>query len=238
MKSIVLAFLAVSLMFTGCIFEEQKVVENETIAPPPPPPPPKPTFSITAPLNGEVFSIPEEGGEVSITLSSQNLILKTPGGLKKAGEGYFKISVNGEKAEVSSKVYTIPVEPGEYTVEVELMNNDRTSYSPKITKTLSFSVQLEEPEEYVPQEHTVTIKDFSYEPNNLTIKVSDKVMFINEGAYPRSATCFVNGKQIFDTGVIGPGAKKTINTEIPFNCSYYSTTHRAMVGSLIAESIE
>ncbi len=236
MKYIILTMLFMSVMFSGCIFGEEQVVENETVAPPPPPPPKVPTFAITGPLDGEVMIIPEEGGEASLILSSQDLVLKPPGGAKKVGEGHYRITINGESTEFAGRIYNFEIDQGEYNVEVELMHNDRTAYFPSIRRSVSFSVQYAEPEVYVPQEYKVAINDFSYDPAELTVMVSDTVTFENKGAYPRSATCFVNGKQVFDTGVLAPKASKTITANAPFECEYYSTTHRAMTGTLVSES--
>ena len=238
MKSIILSLLLMTVLLSGCVIGEEEVVVNETEEPAPPPPAKTPVISISNPGDGEVIIIPEGGGEVSLVMTSQNLILRPAGGTKKIGEGHFLITVNGESTEFSGKVYSIPVTPGEYTVEVELRHNDRTSYSPRIAKTVSFRVEQEEPEEYVPQQHTVTIKDFSYDPEELTVKVTDTVTFVNKGAYPRSATCFISGKQVFDTGVLGPGKEATITANQVFECEYYSTTYRAMTGTLVVESNE
>ncbi|MBN1169738.1 hypothetical protein JXA56_01820 [Candidatus Micrarchaeota archaeon] len=239
MKSVILSLLLMAALLSGCvIFGEEEAVVNETEGPPPPPPPKTPVILISNPVSGEMIIVPEEGGEVDLVITTQNLILKPAGGSKKTGEGHFLITVNGQSSEFSGKIYSVPVIPGEYTVEVELRHNDRTSYSPSIVRAVSFAVQAEEPEVYVPREYTVKIRDFSYDPEELTIKVSDKVVFVNEGTFPRSATCFISGKQIFDTGVIGSGKQATITAEQIASCEYYSTTHRAMTGKLVIESAE
>ena len=238
MRSIILSLLLMSLVLSGCVIFEEETVENVTEEPPPPPPPKTPTISISSPVNGELIIVPEEGGEASLVITSQDLILRPADGTKKIGEGHFLITVNGESNEFSGKLYQIPVTPGEYTVEVELRHNDRTSYSPKISRTVSFTVEAEEPEVYVPQTHTVTINDFDYDPAEITVKVTDSVTFENAGSFPRSATCFIGGKQIFDTGVLGPGKSATVTLNEPFECEYYSTTHRAMTGNIVVEPNE
>lgn len=241
MKSLVLVLLLASITLTGCVIfqEEANVTENVT-PPPPPPPPPNPSFSITSPLEGELLLIPEETGDVNLVMTTSNLILRPKGGVKKIGEGHFSMTVDGGVAETSSsKINVLPgIGAGDHTIEVELLHNDGSSYSPRISKSVSFTVQQEEPEEYVPQEYTVKVKDFSYEPAELTVFVSDKVTFTNEGNSPRSATCFVNGKEVFDTDVIASGKSVTITMDKAVVCEYYSTTHRAMTGMLTVQELE
>lgn len=239
MKSLVLLLLMASVALTGCvIWEEQtEVPQNET--PAPPPPPPNPVVSISSPSDGDVIMIAEETTDVTILMNTQNLVLRPSGGSKKIGEGHFKVTLNGESEDVATKVYVISgLGPGDYSVEVELLHNDGTSYTPRIVKTVDFTIEMEEPEEYVPQEYTVELKDFEYDPDDLTVMVSDEVTFVNKGSFPRSATCFIDGVQIFDTGVLGSGASKTITMQKPVECEYYSTTYKLMTGNIKVEPLE
>ncbi len=241
MKSLVLVLLLASITLTGCvIFEEEVNVTENVTPPPPPPPPPTPSFSITSPLSGEVLMVDTAPGDVNLVMSTSNLILRSKGGSKKIGEGHFKITVdNGATDTSSSKIYVISgMEEGSHTAEVELLHNDGTSYSPRITKSVSFSVEEEEPEVYVPKEYTVKIQDFAYEPAELTVTVSDKVTFVNEGSFPRSATCFIDGKEIFDTDILASGKSVTLTMNQAIDCEYYATTHKAMTGKITVNAIE
>jgi len=238
MKSLILVLLA-CLTMTGCVmFEEEVNVTENVTEPPPPPPAPTPSFSISSPLSGEVVMIAEEYGDVNLVMSTSNLILRPDVGMKKIGEGHFMISIDGElPVKSSSKIFVIPaMSAGEHNVEVELVHNDGTSYSPKIVKSVSYTVEQEEPEQYVPQEYTVDVNDFSYEPESLTVKVSDKVTFTNKGSFPRSATCFIDGTEVFDTEVIATGDSVTITMDKIMECEYYSITHMAMKGTIKVES--
>lgn len=241
MKSLVLVLLLASITLTGCVIfeEEQNVTENVT-PPPPPPPAPTPSFTISSPLSGELVVLQTAPGDVNLVMSTSNLILKSAGGTKKVGEGHFQITLDNVLSGTSnSKIYVLSgVEEGSHTVEVELLHNDGTSYSPRITKSVSFSVEEEEPEVYVPKEYTVKVKDFSYEPAELTVNVSDKVTFVNEGAFPRSATCFINGKEVFDTDILATGKSATITMDKALECEYYATTHRAMTGKITVKALE
>src|SRR5262249_7564016 len=160
---------------------------------PPPPPPKPPIFSITSPTDGQVFTVSGDTSDVTITLTTQNLILKQPSGAAKKGEGNFQITVDsGTPVTVASKSYTItPLPVGSHKVKVELMNNDKTSYIGVSPKTVTFTIEKEKPKEYVPKTYTVKLKDFSYDPATLTAKVGDSIVFENDGSFPRDATCFV-----------------------------------------------
>ncbi|MBU0532405.1 hypothetical protein KKB44_02835 [Candidatus Micrarchaeota archaeon] len=243
MRHILFALMIASLVLSGCFFfgeEEMNVTENETL-PPPLPPTPIPVFSITSPMSGEVLLVDGETGDATLTLSTQNLLLRAPGtATKKVGEGYFALTVDGVSQETfSNKVYVVTgLELGEHTVEVELLHNDGTPYIPQITQEVSFTLEQEEPEVYVPQQYTVKVKDFEYEPASITVKVSDSITFVNEGNFPRSATCFIGGKQKFDTGIIASGKSATITLTEEMECEYYATTHALMKGTIVVESNE
>ncbi|MDD5172061.1 MAG: hypothetical protein PHF60_03425 [Candidatus ainarchaeum sp.] len=228
------------LLIAGClgVGEQPQNVTNETNETPPPPPVKVPSFTITSPGQGETVLIQGDTGDITLLISTQNLLLKQPGGVAKNGEGHFKITVdNGNPLTVSTKTYVLSgMTVGEHTVKVELYNNDRTSYSPSISKQVTFNVEKEKPAEYIPQEYTVSIEDFAYDPADITVKVGDSVTWDNTGAYPRSATCFINGKQVFDTTVLGPGKSATIKMVETMECEYYSVTHVAMKGHITVES--
>lgn len=238
LKLILVTMVLGGFLLAGCLGGEQPPVNetNQTVTPPVVVK--TPVISITSPTNGQVIMSQGDSIDIDLVLSAQNLVLKQPGGAAKKGEGYFKITIDGANAAtVTSKTFKMSsLGVGSHTVKVELMNNDRTPYSPPIKKEITFSVEKEKPLEYVPQSYTITIRDFSYEPADLSVKVSDSVTFVNSGAYPRSATCFENGKEVFDSKVLGPGQSVTLTMNQVAYCEYYSTTHRAMTGKLKIES--
>jgi len=229
--------LLVSMLFFGCAGEQPP--QNETnVTPPPPPPVKNPSVTITSPANGGVVMVPEDTADVTLTMSTQNLVLRQPGGTAKAGEGHFRVTVDsGSPQTVTTKTYVMSgLSLGTHTVKVEVLNNDRTPYSPPVYKEISFELQKEQPAEYIPQHYTVNILDFSYEPANITVKVGDSITFINTGSYPRSATCFLSGAEVFDTDVLAKGQNATITFTEIMECEYYSTTHYAMKGHVKVES--
>lgn len=239
MRHILLGLVLIGIILAGCLGPEQpQNVTNETNVTPPPPVVKTPSFTISSPTAGQTVMVQDDPGDVTLTINTQNLLLKQPGGAAKKGEGHFKITVDGgTPLTVTTKTYVLTgLAVGTHTVKVELYNNDKTPYSPKIFKEVTFTVEKEKPAEYIPQNYTITIKDFTYEPANLTVKVKDHVTWENKGAYPRSATCFINGKQVFDTAVLGPNKTATITMNKTFDCEYYSVTHMAMKGHITVES--
>jgi len=240
MRLLILMLVLVSVILSGCMLFQAEENITENVTPPPPPPVVKPSFTITSPLSGELLMVPADSPDVTITMSTENLVLASPGGAAKNGEGHFKITVDGGESTTSaSKMYVVSgLSFGTHTVEVELLNNDGTSYSPRIAKDVTFTLEEEKPPEYVPQEYTVIVKNFEYDPPEITVKVSDSITFVNEGSFPRSATCFLNGAEIFDTKVLATGESATITFTKAMECEYYSTTHMAMKGKVIVESNE
>jgi plastocyanin len=239
MKKIAILILMLSaLMIFGCIGGPPPTNEtNETTAPPPVQVVKAPSFSITMPLNEEVLSVSGDVSNVTLTMNTQNLVLKKPSGAAKKGEGYFQITVDGKNPEVvTSKSYALNnLALGSHTVKVELYNNDKTPYSPAISKQVSFTLEKEKPKEYVPQSYAVTIANNAYNPANITVKVKDSITWTNSGSMPATATCTVNGKIMFDTKSITPGKSATVTFTEPLVCEYYSQLFRATKGYIIVE---
>lgn len=155
-----------------------------------------PNFVISSPKNGDVIKTNNTETDVQITLSTTDLIVKTPGGTAKSGEGHFHITLdNQDFVQVWEKNYILQsVGLGEHTLKIELVNNDHKSYTPKITRTVSFVVEKEGGVE--PKTIEVTIGDFSYTPSEVTIKIGDSIKWTNNGKFPRSVTA---GDQTFNS---------------------------------------
>jgi len=232
-----LAILLASLIIAGCIGGPAEQPKNQTNVTPPPPVVKTPTISITAPLNQETLTVAGNTGNITLAISSQNLVLKKPAGVAKKGEGYLKVTVDTKAPEiVTAKTFVMTgLALGAHTVKVELYNNDRTPYSPAISKEVSFTVEKEKPKEYVPQDYTVTINGHTFDPSTITVKVKDRVTFVNNGNVPETATCSKDGKIVFDTGSLGPGKSATITLTDPMECEYYSQLFRAMKAQITVE---
>lgn len=231
MKRLIIALLLVFAVFFGCLGGEQPPVENVTNETPPEPPAPTPSFTIVAPALGEQFETDDELADIEVTLSTNNLLIKPAGGAAKPGEGHFHyILDNGDPVPVYSKTHTIyGVETGDHILEIVMVHNDHTPYTPEIKQTVTFSVVQAE---YIPESYGVSIKDFSYEPEVITIKVGDSITWTNDGAYPRSATSTDN----FDSGIIAPGESYTHAFTEAGTYEYFALSHMAMKGTVVVES--
>ncbi|MFH1521007.1 MAG: hypothetical protein ABID61_05150 [Candidatus Micrarchaeota archaeon] len=238
MRLFILTLLVFGMVLTGCFSpppeqNDTNSSTNDTITPPVVK---NPSFVITSPISDEVFIIQGTTYDVTLVLTTQNLVLKQPGATPKQGEGHFRVTVDSEQPiTVTSKNYLIPsLGIGEHVITIELLTNDKKSYGS--SKQVMFTIEKEKILSYDPQDYTVTIKDFSYTPDDLTVKVSDRVTFVNTGNFPRSATCFINGNEIFDTNVLGKGQNATLVMDQIMTCEYYSVTHPIMKGKIKVES--
>jgi plastocyanin len=238
MKQIAFLVLALAvLMIAGCTETPQSQNNTTNVTPPPPPAVKNPTISISSPISAEVMTVPGNSANVTLTVTTQNLVLKKPGGAAKKGEGYLRVTLdNNAPLTVATKAYTLENVPlGAHTLKVELYNNDNTAYSPAIVKTTSFTIQKEKPKDYVPQTYIVTVKDNKFDPANLTIKVKDSVTWVNNGNVPVTATCTENGKVVFDTKSMAAGKNATLTFTEVLECEYYSQLFRATKGYLKVE---
>ncbi len=196
-----------------------------------------PIFSITSPQEGDIITA-QDNNDVSLVISTQNLVLKAPGAAPKKGEGHFRVTVDEQDAViVTSKTYTMSgLSVGDHTVKVQLYNNDRTPYSPSLVRTVHFSIALPLPTVYVPKTYTVTMSDVSYDPVTLTVNVGDSITFVNSGSRPASATAFLVGKEVFNTQVIGPGKSATVTVTQMGQFQYYSLINPIMRGTVIVQA--
>jgi len=240
MRYTILILLLVSVALFGCVSttpEETGTIDEEVEQPSIAAP--KPIVTITSPAEGEMIGVMGDAGDVTLAISTRNLVISLPGAEKQEGEGYFVVTLDDEQQSITSKLHTMSdVAVGEHTLQVEIVYSDGSSYSPRIYDDVVFTLESEGPIGYVPRTHEVTINDFDYSPSEITIQATDSIIFTNEGSYPRSATCFIGGNQIFDTGVLATGESATVTLNEVIECEYYSTTHRAMTGIVSVQSNE
>jgi plastocyanin len=233
MKKLFVLF-ALFLLFLGCIGpappqqqpQPQENKTNETQQQPV-----YPNFVIVTPKNDDVFKITDDSIDINVSLSTTNLVLKQPGGQAKIGEGHFRIILDNQQSIiVTTKSYTLKgVGVGEHTLKIELMNNDNTSYSPRIIKTVYFRVEKEVTNE--PQIINVSIEDFAYNPSEVTIKVGDYVKWTNNAKFPRSITAT---DQSFNK-LLAPGESYTFKFTKTGVYEYNSVNWPAMKGKIIVE---
>lgn len=97
-----------------------------------------PALSIVSPAEAAAIS----GGEVSVSVKVDNFTIKASGGANKSNEGHLHMKLDGGALTMvyGDKQALSGVPAGKHTLEVELVNNDHSSFSPPIKKTVSFSV--------------------------------------------------------------------------------------------------
>ncbi|MCI0564468.1 MAG: plastocyanin/azurin family copper-binding protein [Nitrososphaera sp.] len=81
--------------------------------------------------------------------------------------------------------------------------------------------------------HTVTIKDFAFSPQALTIKIGDSVKWRNADGTKHSARHA--SAPIFDTGLLSPGEESKIITfdeAVDSGISYHCEPHPHMQGTI------
>jgi plastocyanin len=82
-----------------------------------------------------------------------------------------------------------------------------------------------------PKTHTITIKDFKFMPDTLTVNVGDTIVWKNDDIAPHTATA--KGKNAFDSGNIEPGASWSYVVKKKGSYSYVCTYHLSMKGKLV-----
>ena len=80
-----------------------------------------------------------------------------------------------------------------------------------------------------PKLYEVSIKDFTYDPEMLTIKTGDAVSWKNIGKYPRTVTSTNN----FDSGIIIQGQTYTRQFDSVGTYKYQSSNYGLAKGTII-----
>lgn len=75
----------------------------------------------------------------------------------------------------------------------------------------------------------VTIKDFSFEPSTVKVKVGQEVVFTNEDGVVHTATA---DEGAFDSGDLEKGKSFTFTADKPGTFSYFCTPHQYMKGTI------
>ena len=80
----------------------------------------------------------------------------------------------------------------------------------------------------------VTIRDFAFEPANITVRTGATVVWVNEGAVAHTATA----AGAFDTGLIQPRARASYTFRAAGEHAYLCTPHPFMTGRVIVQGGE
>ena len=78
-------------------------------------------------------------------------------------------------------------------------------------------------------QQTVSIRDFSFQPAQLSVEPGTTVTWTNEGNEPHTVTAD-NG--LFDSGVLYPGDSYSVQFDGMGTLSYYCTLHPSMTGGI------
>jgi plastocyanin len=79
----------------------------------------------------------------------------------------------------------------------------------------------------------VTISDFKFKPNPLTVKSGAGVNVTNDDSAPHTVTA--DDGHSFDTGTLDQGSSKTISVTKPGTYPYHCSIHAFMHGKLIVK---
>jgi plastocyanin len=89
------------------------------------------------------------------------------------------------------------------------------------------------PSKAPPKVVAVTIRDFKYAPEKVTVHEGDTVEWKNDDSVPHTATA--DGKPAFDSGSIGTGAAWRYVAGAKGSYNYTCTFHPNMKGELIVQ---
>jgi plastocyanin len=79
----------------------------------------------------------------------------------------------------------------------------------------------------------VTISDFKFKPNPLTVQPGARVNVTNDDSAPHTVTA--DDGHSFDTGTLGQGSSKAISVTKPGTYPYHCSIHAFMHGKLIVK---
>ena len=82
---------------------------------------------------------------------------------------------------------------------------------------------------HTPTTHTIVMDGTRFQPEDLTVKAGDLVVWVNKDPFPHTATSTTGG---FDSDQIGSGKSWSFKTEQTSDFRYVCTLHRTMKGTL------
>ena len=77
--------------------------------------------------------------------------------------------------------------------------------------------------------NAVEIRDFSYQPDTLTVAAGTTVTWTNDGTVPHTVT---SNQRTFDSGDIAPGGTFSYTFDQPGSYPYHCTLHPSMQGQI------
>ena len=85
------------------------------------------------------------------------------------------------------------------------------------------------------QTYTVTIENLQFEPQTLTVKRGDRVVWVNQDLVPHTATAEKSAPKNFDSHSIAPNTSWTYIASTPGRYAYMCTLHPTMKATLVVE---
>lgn len=82
------------------------------------------------------------------------------------------------------------------------------------------------------QRHVVALRDFAFEPSQLTVAPGDTVVWVNHDIVPHTATA---SNDAWDSGTLQDTASWYLVVQAPGRHDYYCRFHPTMTGTLVAE---
>jgi plastocyanin len=77
---------------------------------------------------------------------------------------------------------------------------------------------------------SVTITNYTYTPDHLTVKAGTTITFVNHDSTAHTATSDTAG--VFDTGTVAPGGRRSVTLSKRGSESYHCAFHAFMTGSI------
>lgn len=222
---LLMILIVIGILAFGCVAQQdspQQDADPGTISTK------RPSFDILSPLEDANIVITSDKTDLMVRLRPNNLALVNPNSRNKYGEGHFQISLDGDEIMTAETSHNFKdIDPGTHTLRVEVMQNDNSSYEPKIMKTITFTIERLQVEAE-PKTYEIGVGDFAFSPAYLEIRAGDTIIWKNNDQMPHTATSMGS----FDTGVIQPGrsASVTFNTSGDYN--YICTIHPNMKGKI------
>lgn len=200
-----------------------------------------PALAVVSPKNGVVI----EGEKVTVKLKISNfkLVDFRKNTASKKGEGHVHAWLDSNTSDPNAAFKLVEgdtitfdkVAPGNHKLTVQLVENNHQPLQPVIKKVVTFTTKSTEPTKDVSegkiQTFTISIENYTYSKEELTIPVGSEVKFVNKDKVGHTAT--VDGK--FDSDTIKQNESYTVKLEQAGEYEVYCKPHPFMKMKIIAK---
>lgn len=174
-----------------------------------------------------------DSADVELKYSSYGLTIVPPSSKNQVGQGHFHISIDGNAdIEVMGETYTVKdLSLGKHKIKIEVVQNDHSSFFPNIAEYYDFEVvkvkNINQPKTY-----EVTINDFSFSPEKITIAKGDTVLWKNNAQFPRTVVSDVG---LFSSVFIPPYGSYSFKFEESGEYNYTHALYPSMKGTVVVK---